>query len=213
MIRVLIAEDHTLVREGIKQLLAMAADIEVAGEASNGDVLLELLRQQKCDLLLLDMTMPGPHGIDMIKRIAAMSPAPRILVLTMHNETQIASRALKAGASGFATKDSDPTMLLAAIRKVAAGGRYIDPAIADRMVFEIGLGNNRAPHETLSEREFQIFEMLVSGQTVTDIAERLKISAKTVSTHKIRLMQKLSANSVADLVRYAMERELFRAAL
>lgn len=213
MIRVLIAEDHTLVREGIKQLLAMAADIEVAGEASNGDVLLELLRQQKCDLLLLDMTMPGPHGIDMIKRIAAMSPAPRILVLTMHNETQIASRALKAGASGFATKDSDPTMLLAAIRKVAAGGRYIDPAIADRMVFEIGLGDNRAPHETLSEREFQIFEMLVSGQTVTDIAERLKISAKTVSTHKIRLMQKLSANSVADLVRYAMERELFRAAL
>lgn len=209
MIRVLIAEDHTLVREGIKQLLALAPDIAVAGEASNGDLLLDLLRSQPCDLVLLDMTMPGPHGIEMIKRIAAMSPAPRILVLTMHNETQIASRALKAGASGFATKDSDPAMLLAAIRKVAGGGRYIDPAIADRMVFEIGLGGDRAPHETLSEREFQIFEMLVSGQSVTDIADRLNISAKTVSTHKIRLMQKLAANSVADLVRYALERQLF----
>lgn len=209
MIRVLIAEDHTLVREGIKQLLALAPDIAVAGEASNGDLLLDLLRSQPCDLVLLDMTMPGPHGIEMIKRIAAMSQAPRILVLTMHNETQIASRALKAGASGFATKDSDPAMLLAAIRKVASGGRYIDPAIADRMVFEIGLGGDRAPHETLSEREFQIFEMLVSGQGVTDIADRLNISAKTVSTHKIRLMQKLAANSVADLVRYALERQLF----
>ena len=209
MIRVLIAEDHTLVREGIKQLLALAPDITIAGEASNGDMLLDLLRSQPCDLVLLDMTMPGPHGIEMIKRIAAMSPAPRILVLTMHDETQIASRALKAGASGFATKDSDPTMLLAAIRKVAAGGRYIDPAIADRMVFEMGLGGDRAPHETLSEREFQIFEMLVIGQSVTDIAERLNISAKTVSTHKIRLMQKLAANSVADLVRYALERQLF----
>ncbi len=210
MIRVLIAEDHTLVREGIKQLLALAPDIAIAGEASNGDMLLDLLRSQSCDLVLLDMTMPGPHGIEMIKRIAAMSPAPRILVLTMHNETQIASRALKAGASGFATKDSDPTMLLAAIRKVAGGGRYIDPAIADRMVFEMGLGGDRAPHETLSEREFQIFEMLVNGQSVTDIADHLNISAKTVSTHKIRLMQKLGANSVADLVRYALERELFK---
>lgn len=213
MIRVLIAEDHTLVREGIKQLLALAPDISVAGEASNGDMLLDLLRSQPCDLVLLDMTMPGPHGIEMIKRIAAMSPAPRILVLTMHNETQIASRALKAGASGFATKDSDPAMLLAAIRKVAGGGRYIDPAIADRMVFEIGLGGDRAPHETLSEREFQIFEMLVIGQSVTDIADRLNISAKTVSTHKIRLMQKLTANSVADLVRYALERQLFNSGM
>ncbi|MDR3410098.1 MAG: response regulator transcription factor [Formivibrio sp.] len=209
MIRVLIAEDHTLVREGIKQLLALAPDIAVAGEACNGDVLLDFLRSQTCDLVLLDMTMPGPHGIEMIKRIAAMSPAPRVLVLTMHNETQIASRALKAGASGFATKDSDPTMLLAAIRKVAAGGRYIDPAIADRMVFEIGLGGDRASHETLSEREFQIFEMLVNGQSVTDIADHLNISAKTVSTHKIRLMQKMTANSVADLVRYALEHQLF----
>lgn len=213
MIRVLIAEDHTLVREGIKQLLALAADITVAGEAANGDALADLLRAQSCDVVLLDMTMPGPHGIDMIKRIAAMSPAPRVLVLTMHNETQIASRALKAGASGFATKDSDPTMLLAAIRKVAAGGRYIDPAIADRMVFEMGLGDHRQPHETLSEREFQIFEMLAAGQGVTEIGDRLNISAKTVSTHKIRLMQKLGANSVADLVRYAMEHQLFHPSL
>ncbi len=210
MIRVLIAEDHTLVREGIKQLLGLASDIEVVGEASTGDMLLDLLRRQPCNLVLLDMTMPGPHGIEMIKRIAAMNPAPRILVLTMHNETQIASRALKAGASGFATKDSEPAMLLSAIRKVASGGRYIDPAIADRMVFEIGLGDSRPPHETLSEREFQIFELLVSGLSVTDIAERLNISAKTVSTHKIRLMQKLATDSTADLVKYALERQLFQ---
>lgn len=213
MIRVLIAEDHTLVREGIKQLLALTSDIAVAGEAANGDALVAQLRTVQCDVVLLDMTMPGPHGIDMIKRIAAMDAAPRVLVLTMHNETQIASRALKAGASGFATKDSEPTMLLAAIRKVAGGGRYIDPAIADRMVFEIGLGENRPLHETLSEREFQIFEMLVGGQGVTEIADRLNISAKTVSTHKIRLMQKLGANSVPDLVRYALDQNLFHSAL
>ncbi|WP_028535232.1 response regulator [Paludibacterium yongneupense] len=209
MIRVLIAEDHTLVREGIKQLLSMADDIEVVGEASDGDVLFAALRETACEVLLLDMTMPGPHGIEAIKRIAALPQAPRILVLTMHNETQIASRALKAGASGFATKDSEPTMLLAAIRKVAAGRRYIDPALADRMVFEMGMGDARPPHETLSEREYQIFELLVSGVSVTEIGERLSISSKTVSTHKIRLLQKLNLTTTADLVRYAFEAQLF----
>jgi DNA-binding NarL/FixJ family response regulator len=209
MIRVLIAEDHTLVREGIKQLLAMVDDIEVVGEASDGDALLAALREIACDVLLLDMTMPGPHGIEAIKRIAAQNAPPRILVLTMHNETQIASRALKAGASGFATKDSEPTMLLAAIRKVAAGRRYIDPALADRMVFELGMGDARPPHETLSEREYQIFELLVNGVSVTEIGEQLSISAKTVSTHKIRLLQKLNLTTTADLVRYALEAQLF----
>jgi DNA-binding NarL/FixJ family response regulator len=209
MIRVLIAEDHTLVREGIKQLIAMAADIQVVGEASDGDQLFDILRRLQADVLLLDMTMPGPHGIEAIKRVAAMDAAPHILVLTMHNETQIASRALKAGASGFATKDSEPTMLLAAIRKVASGRRYIDPALADRMVFEMGIGDARPAHESLSEREYQIFELLVDGVSVTEIGERLSISAKTVSTHKIRLLQKLNLTSTADLVRYALEWQLF----
>lgn len=209
MIRVVIAEDHTLVREGIKQLLALSGDIAVAGEASDGDALMLLMRSTPCDVLLLDMTMPGPHGIEAIRRVRQLAPAAAVLVLTMHNETQIASRALKAGASGFATKDSEPTMLLAAIRKVAAGRRYIDPALADRMVFELGIGDEREPHEALSEREYQIFELLVQGVSLTDIGERLSISAKTVSTHKTRLLQKLNLTTTAELVRYALERQLF----
>jgi DNA-binding NarL/FixJ family response regulator len=126
----------------------------------------------------------------------------------MHNEAQMAARALKAGARGYTTKDSDPALLLSAIRKVAAGGRYIDPQLADRMVFEVGLTDARPPHAQLSEREYQVFERLVHGDNVNDIAQQLTISAKTVSTHKVRLMQKLQAQSLADMVRYAIEHQL-----
>ena len=208
MIRVLVAEDHTIVREGIKQLIGMARDLCVAGEAGNGQQLLEILRQTPCEVVLLDISMPGVNGLEAIPRIRALPQAPAILVLSMHDEAQMAARALKIGAAGYATKDSDPALLLTAIRKVAGGGRYIDPALADRMVFEVGLTDSRPPHALLSEREFSVFERLVRGEGVNEIAQQLSVSSKTVSTHKARLMQKLDAHSVADLVRYAMEHKL-----
>lgn len=208
MIRVLVAEDHTIVREGIKQLIGMARDLCVAGEASNGQQLLEILRQTPCEVVLLDISMPGVNGLEAIPRIRALASPPAILVLSMHDEAQMAARALKSGAAGYATKDSDPALLLTAIRKVAGGGRYIDPALADRMVFEVGLTDSRPPHALLSEREFSVFERLVRGEGVNEIAQQLSVSSKTVSTHKARLMQKLDAHSVADLVRYAMEHKL-----
>lgn len=208
MIKVMVAEDHKIVREGIKQLIGMAPDLEVVGEASNGEQLLEGLRRTPCDVVLLDISMPGVNGLEAIPRIRALAAAPAILVLSMHNEAQMAARALKVGAAGYATKDSEPALLITAIRRVAGGGRYIDPDLADRMVFEVGLTDSRPPHTQLSEREFSVFERLVRGEGVNDIALHLAVSNKTVSTHKARLMQKLGVHSVADLVRYAMEHRL-----
>lgn len=205
MIDIIIADDHKLVRQGLKQIMALAPDMRIVGEAGNGQELQALLPQCHCQVLLLDMTMPGIAGVDLIKRIRLLAAAPLILVLSMHNEGQLVSRALKAGAAGYLTKDSDPELLIAAIRKVAAGGRYIDPLLVDAMVFDQTLGDLRPRHEQLSDREFQIFQLLVSGKAVGAIADDLALSAKTVSTHKIRLMQKMQMQSIAELTRYAME--------
>jgi DNA-binding NarL/FixJ family response regulator len=208
MIRILIADDHNIVRQGLRQFMALAPDLEVVGEAANGAALLAMRATSPCDVLLLDMNMPGLSGVELIKRIRLGGDAPRILVLSMNNEAQLVSRALKAGAAGYLTKDSDPEMLIAAIRKVAAGGRYIDPVLVDEMVFDQGLGDGKRPHERLSDREFQIFQLLVSGKTVNAIAEGLSLSAKTISTHKLRLMQKMQLQSNVELIRYAMEHQL-----
>lgn len=208
MIRILIADDHNIVRQGLRQFMALAPDLEVVGEAANGAALLAMRATCPCDVLLLDMNMPGLSGVELIKRIRLGGDAPRILVLSMNNEAQLVSRALKAGAAGYLTKDSDPEMLIAAIRKVAAGGRYIDPLLVDEMVFDQGLGDGKPPHERLSDREFQIFQLLVSGKTVNAIAEGLSLSAKTISTHKLRLMQKMQLQSNVELIRYAMEYQL-----
>nr|WP_205885088.1 MULTISPECIES: response regulator transcription factor [Pseudomonas] len=204
----MVAEDHTIVREGIKQLIGLAKDMQVVGEAANGEQLLDSLRHTRCDVVLLDISMPGVSGLEAIPRIRALHDAPAILMLSMHDEAQMAARALKAGAAGYATKDSDPALLLAAIRRVAGGGRYIDPALADRMVFEVGLTESRPLHTLLSEREFSVFERLAQGANVNDIAQQLALSSKTISTHKARLMQKLKVNSLAELVKYAMEHKL-----
>ncbi|WP_438281922.1 response regulator [Pseudomonas alabamensis] len=208
MIRVVVTEDHAIVREGIKQLIGLAKDLQVVGEASTVEQLLDTLRHTPCDVVLLDISMPGSSGLEAIPRIRALAPAPTILMLSMHDEAQMAARALKAGAAGYATKDSDPALLLTAIRRVAGGGRYIDPALADRMVFEVGLTDARPLHTLLSEREFSVFERLAQGANVNDIAHQLALSSKTISTHKARLMQKLKVNSLAELVRYAMEHRL-----
>lgn len=208
MIRLMIADDHAIVREGLKQLFVLAADISVVGAATSGAEVLEALHHNAADLLLLDMTMPGISGIELISRVKAQNPSQKILVLSMHNEPQIARRALGAGAAGYLTKDSDPEVLLAAIRRVAAGGRYIDASLAEAMVFEAPDDRQQAPHEQLSEREMQILKMLVRGDSVNEIASALIISNKTVSTHKSRLMQKLNLGNNAELVRYGVEHAL-----
>ncbi|CAG8869852.1 Response regulator UvrY [Pseudomonas fluorescens] len=208
MIRVLVAEDHTIVREGIKQLIGLAKDMQVVGEAGNGEQLLENLRHTLCEVVLLDISMPGVSGLEAIPRIRALTHPPAILVLSMHDEAQMAARALKIGAAGYATKDSDPALLLTAIRRVAGGNRYIDPALADRMVFEVGLTETRPLYTLLSQREYSVFERLAQGANVNDIAQQLALSNKTISTHKARLMQKLKVTSLAELVKYAMEHKL-----
>ncbi len=207
MIRVFITDDHAIVRHGLKQLLALAPDIEVAGEASNGEALLNALSRDCCDMVLLDMNMPGLAGASLIERLRADYPAVAILVLSMHIEGQVANRALKAGAHGYLTKDSDPEILLKAIRKIAAGGNYIDPALVETLVFDQG-AQGGFPHEELSEREFQVFRKLAAGRTVGEIADELCLSIKTVSTHKFRLMRKMNLQTHTDLVRYAIRHQL-----
>jgi DNA-binding NarL/FixJ family response regulator len=206
IIRVMLADDHTLVREGLKQLLAATPDIRVEGEAADGDQALELARKQDFDLAVLDMSMPGHSGIELIKRLRAEKPRLHLLVLSMHGEEQYAVRALKAGAAGYLTKDSASAQLVGAIRKVAGGGVHISEAAAAQLVHQAG--GDGLPHSRLSNREFEVFRLLVAGENPTGIAERLHLSVKTVSTHKTRILEKMGMENTADLVRYAVERGL-----
>lgn len=208
MIRILFADDHAIVRGGVKQLLALTDDVEVAGEAVNGAQLMEQLRNGSFDLVLLDMTMPGINGVDLITRIRIRDARLPILVLSMRNEAQLVRRALKAGATGYLTKDNEPETLMAAIRKTAAGGRFIDPLLVEQMVFGMDTPGPDQAQERLSNRECQILSLLVRGKSVNQIAGELAISNKTVSTHKARLMQKMNFRSNAELVRYGVAHDL-----
>jgi DNA-binding NarL/FixJ family response regulator len=207
MIRVLLADDHTLVREGLRQLLAATADIRVEGEAANGDEALALVKANDYDLAVLDMSMPGLSGIELIKRLKSEKPHLRLLVLSMHAEQQYALRALKAGAAGYLTKDSASAQLASVIRKVAGGGVHISETAAAQLV-GASTGGDTLPHARLSNREFEVFRLLVAGEGPTGIAERLHLSVKTVSTHKTRILEKMGMASAADLVRYAVENKL-----
>jgi DNA-binding NarL/FixJ family response regulator len=207
MIRLLIADDHAIVRSGLKQIFALAPDLAVVGEAVNGAEVLDQLRRDAFDLLLLDLNMDGISGADLIARVKAHWADLPILVLSMHNEPQVAARMLKAGASGYITKDCEPDILLAAIRKVAAHGRYIAPDIAEKMVFDVTSSEQGPSHTLLSDRELEIFRLLILGRSVNEIATHLFISNKTVSTHKARLMEKMQITSMADLMRYAMDHD------
>lgn len=208
MIRVLLADDHAIVRSGLKQLLLLADDIQVTGEATDGAEVMDRLRTGCFDLILLDMSMPGISGIDLIARIRLQGNTTPILVLSMRNEIEMVRRTLGVGANGYLTKANEPEVLLAAIRKTVAGKRFIDPLLVDDMVFSLVEPDQRPPHEQLSDREFHIFRLLALGKTVNDIASELAISNKTVSTHKARLMQKMNLASNADLVRYGVEHGL-----
>jgi len=208
MIRVVIADDHTILREGLRQLLGSAPDITVVSEAADGHQVMQRVRTDEFDVLLLDMSMPGKSGIELIKQVKAERPKLRVLVLSMHEEEQYAVRAIKAGASGYVTKDSAATQLVTAIRKVAAGGAFITAEVAEQLALGAMPDAEGPLHARLSDREYEVFQLLVDGVTVTDIAARLNLSAKTVSTHKARLMEKLGIDNPADLVRYAMRHHL-----
>ena len=202
MIRLLIVDDHELMREGLKQLFDDEDDIVVSAEAGNGEEALALMQDEKFDLVLLDISMPGIHGVELIKKIKEQANTPPILVLSMHNEPQIVKRKLKAGASGYITKDSSPKDLLEAMRKVASGGRFIAADIAEKIAFEASTAAPLVPHELLSARELVILRMLAKGRKVNEIALDLDISSKTVSTHKARLMQKMHIDSNVKLMQY-----------
>ena len=203
MIRILVADDHKIMRDGLKRILATTPDMQVAGEAATGDETLALVRANDYDVVMVDMSMPGLAGMDLIKRLKIEKPQLRLLVLSMHGEQQYAARALKAGAAGYLNKDSAGEQLVSAIRKIAAGGVYITEAAAATL-----LQGGGTPHESLSDREFEVLRLLVEGLGPTEIAERLHLSVKTVSTHKTRILEKLKLRSTAELVRYAIEHRL-----
>jgi DNA-binding NarL/FixJ family response regulator len=208
MIRVVIADDHTIVREGLKQLLQASADLDVVGEARDGHEVLQRVRESEFDVLLLDMSMPGRSGMDLIKQVKSERPKLRVLVLSMHQEHQYAVRAIKAGASGYLTKESASKQLVSALRKVAAGGAFITPEVAEQLALGAMPKAEGPAHASLSDREFQVFRLLVSGKAVSEIAGQLNLSVKTVSTHKTRLMEKMGISNQAGLIRYAMRHGL-----
>ncbi|MBF8999083.1 MULTISPECIES: response regulator transcription factor [Vibrio] len=209
-IKLLIVDDHSIVREGLKQLLSLYGDIDIINEANNGEQLLEKLQHQTPDIITLDIVMPGLSGTPLIENIKSQYPQVPILILSMHNETQIIRRTLRAGAQGYLTKDCDAQTLLEAIRSIANGGRYLEREVAQKLAFEPEPFETQEKHQVLSKREFHVFCLLARGLTVNDIADQLHISNKTVSTHKFRLMQKMDLSSNSEIVRYALNHNLIQ---
>ena len=208
MIKVLVADDHPVVREGLKQILAEAQDIEVAAEAEDGHKLLEKVREQGFDVVVMDITMPGLMGLDALKQLKSEHPQLPILILSIHPEEQYALRVLRAGAAGYLTKASAPDSLIGAIRKVYRGGNYVSPALAERLADELRGDITKMPHETLSDREYQVMCLIASGKTVTEIADQLALSVKTVSTYRSRILEKMRMKTNAELTHYAIEHKL-----
>lgn len=209
MIRVVVADDHSIVREGLRALIAAADDMEVVGEAADGDEGLERVLAHEPDVFLMDMSMPGRAGLPLIQAVRRRSPSTRVLVLSMHREEQYASRVIRAGAQGFITKARPPGELLDALRRVAGGRLYITPELAERVAVEALTGDTpEEPHGRLSNREYEVFLGLARGQTVGQLAESLHLSSKTVSTHKARILDKLGETTLSGLVRYALQHEL-----
>ncbi|MFK4446228.1 DNA-binding NarL/FixJ family response regulator [Caballeronia udeis] len=209
MTRVLIADDHALVRDGLRHILRGASGLEVAGEASDGATTMAMIRATPADVLVLDLSMPGRNGVELLKQIKDEKPALRILVLTMHAEQQYAVRAFKAGASGYLTKESASAELVTAVSKVAAGGVYVSLAMAERLAQSLNEPADDLPHSRLSDREFEVFRRIAAGETITQIAQALSVSAKTVSTYKTRILEKMQMPHDTALVRYAMRHKLF----
>lgn len=208
MIKILIADDHPVVRQGLKQILADETDMEVSGEAANANELLEKVRREPWDIVLLDITMPGRGGLEVLKDLRREHAKLPVLVLSIHPEDQFGVRVLKAGASGYLTKDSATEELVKAIRKVCAGGKYISPLLAEQLAVRLDSDEPRSPHEILSDREYQVMCLIASGKRVGDVAKELSLSVKTISTYRLRVMEKMRVHTNAELTRYAIERAL-----
>ncbi len=207
-IRVLIADDHAIVREGLKQIISDSGHISVAAEAENAQQAIQNVREGGFDVLLLDISMPDRNGIDVLKQVKKEFPSLPVLMLTMHREDQYAIRAMKAGASGYLTKQSAPSELVNALQMVAAGRKYITPALAEELANQIGDDSGKPLHDALSDREFQTLVMIASGKTVGDIAVELALSVKTVSMYRARLLQKMKLRHNAELTHYAIRHRL-----
>lgn len=208
MIRVFVADDHAVVRRGLVQILTETPDMVVAGEASTGREVLQAVRKHDYDVLVLDIAMPEGGGLEVLQQLQTLKPDLRVLILSMYPEKQYAVRALKTGAAGYLTKESVPDELIAAIRKVARGGKYVSQSLAEQLASELRGEVEKEPHKTLSDREFQVMILLAAGKSITDVAEELSLSVKTVSTYRTRILEKLNLKSTAEIIRYALEHEL-----
>jgi DNA-binding NarL/FixJ family response regulator len=207
-IRILIADDHPIVRAGFKQVLSETPDLVVADEAGNGQEVLEHLKKKKYDVVLLDISMPGKNGLEILKELKTDYPKLPVLILSIYPEEQYAIRALKAGAAGYLTKESAPHELISAIRKISAGGRYISASLAEKLATYLNVDMTKSPHETLSDREHQVMRLIASGKTVSEIAESLNLSVKTISTYRTHILEKMKMKNNAEITLYAVQNKL-----
>ncbi|HQQ88081.1 MAG TPA: response regulator transcription factor [Smithellaceae bacterium] len=210
MIRILVADDHAVVRQGVKQILADVRDMLVKDEAQNGTETIDKVMKYEYDVVLLDISMPGRSGLEILEEIKAQKPKLAVLILSMHPEEQYAVRALRAGASGYLTKASAPQELIGAIRKVAGGGKYVTTSLAEKLAGELEVDPQKLPHERLSNREYQVMLMLAQGRSVSDIAEELYLSVKTISTYRTRVLDKMGMRKNAELTLYAVHNNLIQ---
>jgi two-component system invasion response regulator UvrY len=208
MIKILIADDHTIVREGLKQIVAETADMMVADEASSGHEVLDKVWNNEYDVVVLDISMPGRDGVDILKQLKSKKPHLPVLVLSMHPEEQYAVRVLKAGAAGYLTKESAPDELITAIRRVSRGRKYVSSFLAEKLAFDLERDTQKPLHETLSDREYQVMCMIASGKRAKEIAEELYLSVKTVSTYRSRILEKMKMKNNAELTHYAIKHRL-----
>ena len=208
MINVFIADDHAIVRQGLKQIVSETVDIRLGGEAADGHETLRLVRSGTCDVLVLDINMPGISGLDILGVLKVERPNLAVLVLSIHAEDQYAVRCLKAGAAGYLAKESVPEELVIAIRQVAAGSKYVSRGLAESLALRLNETEDRPRHETLSDREFQVLQLIGAGKTATEIADELSLSVKTVSTYRARLLKKLALKNNAEVIQYAIQNRL-----
>jgi len=208
MIKLIIADDHPIVREGLKQIIADSQHFTVSDEAGDGPELLDKVRKEDFDVIILDLKMPGMDGLDVLKQLKIEKPRIPVIILTVHPEAQYALRILRAGASGYLTKESVSAELVTAIRKVHRGGKYISPGLAEKIAFALDTDSEKMLHETLSDREYQVMYMIASGKTVTEIAEEISLSVKTISTYRARILEKMNMKTNAELTRYAFQNSL-----
>ena len=208
MIKVLIADDHPIVRQGLKQILAGESDMAVVSEAGDSQEVLQLVSKQNYDVVVLDISMPGRGGLEVLKELKCRHPRLPVLVLSMHPEEQYGVRALKAGAAGYLTKKSTPDKLVQALRKIVSGGKYISPDLAEKLVYAADRDHQGALHDTLSDREYQVMCLIASGKRVSEIARELSLSVKTISSHRTRVLKKMEMKSNAELTHYAVKNQL-----